>query len=369
MTTLRVIVVLSLIALALLGCGGGGSGTPAPTAGSVAGVLTIGGPVNSLANLTVGVYPPGAITAVQSVDLGNSTSAATGDYSDRTISFQFTDLDLGSYEIAVYQGAAGSETFLYRSDSFDLTSNAPHMTSFSAKMSFSGMEPWGTISGVIDLADSPWPGDKYVYLGFKMGDEPRLEYPLTEGYANDGYVEHLVAEGEIIFNMDFLTYGAWTVGLYGYDFATHQVTTYGERDVAVLVHGGSPNVTGVNFPADFAGDPGTDPVLGTISGTISFSGVLPQVGGFVAVGANTIPPQAGAPISHMEITPEMLDESNTVDYTIENLPSGEYGVAIFAYDFTTHTAVYFGEYPDPVNITEQMPDVSGIDFAADVSQL
>jgi hypothetical protein len=359
----------ALIALALLGCGGGGGSTPAPTAGSIAGSLTIGGPVNSMANLTVGVYSPGVTTAIQSADLGNSTSAASGDYAGRTVSFQFTDLDLGSYEIAVYQGATGSETFLYRSDTLELTSAAPNMTSFSATMSFSGPEPWGTISGVISLADSPWPGDKYVYLGFKRGDDPQLEYPLTEGYANDGYVEHVIADSEIIFNMDFLTYGEWSVGFYGYDFTTHQVTTYGERDVTVEVNGSSLNVTGVNFPADFAGDPGTDPVLGTISGTISFSGTLPQVGGFVAVGANTIPPQAGAPISHMEITPEMLDESNEVEYIIENLPSDDYGVAIFAYDFATHTAVYFGEYPDPVSITEGAPNVSGIDFDADVSLL
>jgi hypothetical protein len=358
----------ALAAGTMLSCGGGG-GAPVPTTGSIAGSLTIGGPLSGMAELTAGVYTPGGTTAMQSINLGSDTSAVTGDYTERTVTFQFTELDLGTYEVAVHMGAAGSETFLYRSDPINLTGSSPNVTDLTDSMSFCGPEPWGTISGVIDLADGEWPADKYVYLGFKPGDESRLQYPITEGYEYDGYVEHKTAEGKIIFNMAFLTYGEWTIGFYGYDYMTHQVTTYGERDVAVLLHGGSPNVTGVNFPADFAGDPGSDPVLGTISGTISFNGDLPEVGGFVAVGANTIPPQAGAPISHMEITPEMLDENDQVQYVIENLPENEYGVAIFSYDMATHTADYFGEYPDPVNITEADPDLTGIDFNADVTLL
>ena len=359
-----------LAVLVVASCGGGGN-DPIPATGAISGTINVGGPISGMAVLSVGVFDAGGTTPLGSVEVGEvQTSAATGAISGREITFSFDDLELGTYEIATYvQGSDNEITEYFRSDPITLTTGSPNHATFSDTMSFSGAEPWGTISGVIDLAAGDWPTDKYVYLGFKRGDEGRLQYPLTEGYPYDDYVEHKVAEGQIIFNMDFLVYGEWTVGFYGYDFTTHQVTTYGERDVAVLVHGGAPNITGVNFPAAFAGDPGPDPVLGTISGTIAFNGALPVVGGFIAVGANTIPPQAGAPISHMEITPEMLDENDEVQYVIESLPEDEYGVAIFAYDFATHTAEYFGEYPNAVSITEAAPDVTGIDFDADVSLL
>jgi hypothetical protein len=356
-----------LLALAVFaGCGG--SGETINVTGTIGGTIDVGGPISGMAELTVGAFTAGGTTAVDSVMVGEvSTSAVTGSIAGREITFQFTELALGDYEIAVYSGT----TEYYRSDPISLTTSSPSHTAFSESMSFAGPEPWGTISGTIDLGEGDWPApaERYVYLGFKKGDEGRLQYPVTEGYVYDGYVEHKVADGQIIFNIDFLTYGEWTVGFYGYNYTTHQVTTYGERDVTVLIHGGSPNATGCNFPADFAGDPGVDPVLGTISGTITFSGALPTVGGFIAVGANTIPPQQGAPIGHMEITPEMLDASFMVDYVIENLPEDTYGVAIFAYDMATHQATYFGEYPDPVEITEVAPDPTGIDFNADVSVL
>ncbi|MBN2080606.1 hypothetical protein JW859_00225 [bacterium] len=363
MRAISLFIILS--ALALFSCGGGGS-TPEADSGSIAGTIAIGGPLSSMTELTVGVFSPGGTTAIQEYEAGNSTSVATGSRTERQLTFSFTELDFGSYEIAVYSGAGTDRFFYYRSEQQTLTAGSPNITGFSETMSYSGPEPWGTISGVIDLADGTWPADKYVYLGFKNGDNPRLQYPVTEGYAYDGYVEHVVADSQIIFNIAFLVYGEWTVGFYGYDYTTHQVTVYGERDVAVLIHGGNPNATNVNFPAAFTGDPGTDPVLGTIAGTITFNGELPS-GPFISIGANTIPPQQGAPIATYDVTPEMVGTDMTLDFTLTDVPHGTYGVAIFTYDFSTHTVTYFGEYPDSITLSETTPDVTGIDFNADVT--
>ena len=351
--------------LALTACGGGG-GTPVATSGTIAGVLTVGGPVDNSIAVSVGLFNVGGTTPVQSFEAGRVISAATGSIAGRTVNFSFTDVPFGTYEVAAYYEGVSDTTFYYRSAAQTISAAAPNITNFTDEMSFAGMEPWGTISGVIDLTGT-WPAGDIVFVGFTPdGGMAPLQYIFTEHQETDGFVEHTTA-GQVIFNIANLGYNTWTVGLYGYDPVTHDVSVFGLYDDPVLVHGGDPNITNVNFPADFAGDPGEDPELGSISGTMHLSGPLPNTSGFLAIGANTVPPQAGAPISSFDFEPGDEDANYDIDYVMHDLPIGEYTVGVFVYDFATHTAVYFGSYDGTVEITEQAMAATGIDFDGDVS--
>jgi len=360
------IVVLASIFL-LASCGGGGGNDPDPL-GTVTGTLTIGGPLDSSVTMSIGLFATGSDTPVVSTEIGHITSAAHGTSATRTNPFSFTNVALGTYVVRAYGLTRSQQTvFYYTSDPITLTAATPSVTGLTPVMSFTGPEPWGTISGVIDLGGT-WPTDRSVFVGFTQASTDELfQYVVTENQPTDGYVEH--TGGQVIFNIDHLAYGSYTVGIYGYNSTTHAFDTYGERDVDILVHGGDPNITNVNFPADFAGDPGTDPVLGTIAGTVTFSDALPQTGGFVAIGANTIPPQQGAPIASYDVEPGDLAGNMEVAYTLEDLPNGEYTIGIFSYDFATHTAVYFGAFDGTVTVTDANKDHTGIDFDADISLL
>ena len=364
----RITIVALVLIMALASCGGGGSSDPDPT-GTITGILTIGGPIDGAVDLNIGLFATGSDTPIVTSNIGHVSSATHGTSAGRTNSFSFTDLALGTYLVRAYGETTSNEmVFYYTSDPVTLTTAAPSITGLTPVMSFTGAEPWGTISGVIDLAGD-WPADRTVYIGFTQASSDEMyQYYFTENQASDGYVEHNT-DGQVIFNIDHLAYDAYTVGLYGYNSTTHAFDTYGMRDVEITVHGGDPNITNVNFPADFAGDPGADPVLGTISGVVTFSDDLPDTGGFVAIGANTIPPQAGAPIASYDVEPADLDGNMQVAYTLEDLPNGEYTIGIFSYDFATHTAVYFGAYDGTVTISDQTKDVADIDFDADISLL
>lgn len=357
----------ALLALAACSGGGGNDPDPNPTTGTISGTLTIGGPVNNAVEVMVGLFAQGSTTPVQETSVGRVASAATGSMSGRDITFSFTQVPYGTYEVAAYaQPVGGDAMFYYRSEAQTISATNSAITGFTDTMSFAGDEPWGTISGVIDI-EGDWPSDQVVFVGFTPeGGTAPLQYPVTENQPTDGFVEHNT-QGQVIYNIANLGYGSWTVGFYGYDMTTHEITTYGERDEAQLVHGGDPNLTNVNFPADFAGDPGEDPDLGSISGTLTLNGPLPAGGGFLSIGANTIPPQPGAPIGSFDIAPGDEGQDNTIDFVITDMPPGEYSIGVFNYDFATHTAVYFGSYDGTVTITEQDMHVTGIDFNGDVS--
>jgi len=346
------------LVLAIASCGGGG-GAPAPTTGSISGDITIGGPFNGAVELKVGLFNPGTIEPFESATAGRVTSTASCSLTGRTISYDFSDVEFGNYNVGLYSEGVGSNTIYYMSEQIALSEDNANVDNADGEAAFTGPGPWGTISGFAVFSASPsFPAGLVVFVGFSPLSDP----PNVQQWA----VAESDLEGDkIYFNVDYIAYGDWLVGLYGYDPVTHQVTTYGAFDSPVSVTAGDPYRTNVIFAADFAGDPGSDPVLAEITGEVTFSAALPE-GQFIYVAANTVPPQQGAPPATFEVKPEDVGGDLKLAYALEGLADGDYSVSIFSYNMATHQAVYFGDYPSTVTISGGASQ-SGIDFNADVS--
>lgn len=352
---LKYAAVIFLLSLMLASCGGGG--VEQLETGQVSGSVNVVGPSNGAVELLVGVFPNGSTTPVQSSVAGRVTSTAS--LTGRTISYSFTDLEFGTYYIGVFAMNGPNPTFYYQSGTFTCSAQAQIVEGLAGQCSFSGQAPWGTVSGVTSV-EGTWPDPSLVtYIGISPIDNPmaQLQHLVSESELNDG---------KLFYNLEGISYGTYLVGLFGYNPVTHEVTTFGAFDDPVVVNSASPNVATINFPSDFAGDPGEDPVLGQISGTVTLSGTLPA-GLFYYIAANTIPPQAGSPPATYEVFEGQVN-GNTIDYTLSFLSDDTYSVSIFAYDIITHQATYFGEYDGTVTISGG-DSHEGIDFNADVSQL
>lgn len=378
---MRIIILgLSLAACIMLGaCSGSGSNNVF-TGGRISGSITVGGPFNGALELLVGLVDTATGTVVQHASAGHVTSAATGGLSGREVSFSFDQIPLGSYKIAVYYQPGADPVFLYQSAAMTVDADHANVTGFTDSCSFTGAKPWGTISGRIALSGT-WPADQLVFVGFTPhGTSNTYQFIVNEtGTVGDTteYTTHQT-DGVVVFNVAYLAYGSYDVGLFTYNPVSHAVGVCGLRDVPITLTEQDANATHVNFPADFAGDPGVDPALGSISGTITFDGVLPAYletsQNFISVAANTFPPQQGAPPSDMKIKPSMLSPTYTVSYELPDLPYGDYNVSVFLYDLGTHTPVYLGwlgsqAVPGHVLLSAATPNVSGIDFNATVAPL
>lgn len=363
----------------LAACGGSGSGNVF-TSGSISGVITVGGPFNGALELHAGLADAVTGTIVQHVSAGHVTAAATGTLNGREVSFSFDEIPFGSYKVVLYYQPGSDPVFLFQSAAMTFDASHASITGFTDSCSFTGAKPWGTISGRIALSGA-WPADQLVFVGFTpQGTTNTYQFLVNEtGTVGDTteYTTHQ-DDGVVVFNVAYLAYGMYDVGLFTYDPVSHAVGVCGMRDVPITLNGQDANATHVNFPADFAGDPGVDPALGSISGTITFDGVLPAYletsQNFISVAANTFPPQQGAPPSDMKIKPSMLSATYTVSYELPDLPYGDYNVSVFLYDLATHMPVYLGwlgsqAVPGHVVLDAATPNVSSVDFNATVAPL
>ncbi|MDQ3023812.1 MAG: hypothetical protein M3R04_05425 [bacterium] len=356
MKTLSIAIAAALAALLLGSCGSSNVG---PTTGSVSGSLEVAGPFNGAAELNVGLFPDGSDVPVQTAVAGRVTSVASATLSGRAIAFSFTDVTFGIYSVRLYSSGPGGNTFHFRSADITLSELNPTVSNFDEQASFTGEGPFGSVSGIALLSDDfefPAAGE-LAFIGISPVSDPQnaLQWIVDSADASSG---------QLAFNIDGIAYGTWLVGLYGYNPGTHAVTVFGLLDAPLTVSAATPNITGAVFGADSGGDPGVDPALASISGTVTFNGGLPA-GQYIAVAANTIPPQQGAPPSTFDVLASAVD-GNTVAFTLPLLPDGTYSVSIFSYDFATHTATYFGEYDGTVVIAAAA-SVADIDFNADVT--
>lgn len=357
---MRIVMLISLLAVALLGAACSSRNVDInPSTGRISGALDVVGPFSGAAPLSVGLFLPGSETPVESTEVGRITSAATATLTGRRITFSFSELSFGVYEVAVFATSAGTATFYYRGAPVTLSSTTPTVADFSADVSFTGNAPFGTVSGLVLLEEEfSFVAGQLYFIGLSKPTDPQ------------NALQHLVAAsdvnsaGQLFFNIEGVSYGTWLVGLYGYNPETHAVTVHGLLDDPVRVGANLPNVTGAVFPAG-ATDPGDDGELGTITGTVTFNGALPE-GQSLHIAANTIPPQQGAPPATIEVTPGDLNGGRTLNYALPNLPTGSYSVAIFSYDFVNHTAVYFGTLDDGVSVTSGQT-AGDADFNADVT--
>jgi hypothetical protein len=328
--------------------------------GDITGSITIDGPINGAAEVLVGLFPSGSDTPTESASAGHVTSTATATLSGRAIAFSFTDEAFGTYTVRLYSTGVGGNTYYYTSAPITISQTNPDVNNFSAHASFTGDGPFGSISGVALLSDDfafPGAGD-LTFIGFSPVDDPQNAYQWLVDSGD-------VSSGELVFNVDGLSYGTWIVGLYGYNPQTHAVTVFGLLDNPITISAAEPNATGAVFGADSDGDPGTDPTLGVVNGTVHFNGALPA-GQQIFVAANTIPPQQGAPISSEQVT--ALDGRN-FSYSLPLLPNGDYSISIFSYDFANHQAVYFGSYDGTVTVDDAHQTINTINFDADVTTI
>lgn len=373
------IIIAAAVSLALAACSGAGTQNTA-TSGSISGVITIGGPFNGALELHVGLVDNATGIVAQEQTVGRVAAAATGTLNGRDITFSFGAIPFGTYKIGVYYMPAATPVYIYQSAPVTFNATNALVSNFTAHGSFTGAEPWGTISGRINLTGA-WPADRIVFVGFTpTGTQNTFQYIVHELATVGSTMEYTThqADGTVVFNIAHIAYGTYDVAFFSYDPVSHIPTVCGARDVPVVVNAADANVTHVNFPADFGGDPGVDPALGSISGTLTFDGPLPAYletsQDFVSVAANTFPPQQGAPPSDMKIKPSLLSPTYTIEYELPDLPYGEYNVSAFVYNFATHTPVYLGWYgteanPGHVVLDAGTPHVANLDFNASVAPL
>jgi hypothetical protein len=360
----QILIGIVLLAGLLSASCSGGSGTPDATFGTISGSVTVAGPINGAANLQVGLFPSGSDDPALTAEAGHITSAAAGTaaLSGRAITYSFTEVPFGTYNVGLFYAAGGSNVFLYRGSDIALNAQHASVTGQTATASFTGSGPFGSVSGAT-LIGGDWPTDgQLVFVGLAPQSNPSAALQLIVS-------EDELNEGVLHYGLESIAYGTYFVGLFGYNPVTHAVTTFGQFDAPVVVSAAQPNAANVNFGSDFAGDPGVDPELGSIAGTITFSGTLSD-SLYVYVAANTIPPQQGPPPAVFDVIPAAI-VNNQLQYHLGFLTPGDYSVSIFSYDIATHQAVYFGEYDGTVTVTASGSGqhTTGIDFNADTSLL
>lgn len=362
MTRFLYLIVVGLLVLALASCGGGGD--PAPASGTVSGDIDVVGPFNGAVELNVGLFASGSDTPLQTGVGGRISSAATVSQNGRQFNFSFTEVEPGTYTVRAYGTGVGGNTYYYTSDEFTTSAASPSKSFTNEKCSFTGDGPdFGTISGIASLQGNttfPDSASFITFIGFSPMSAPQ---EVTQWVVSSADVQ---TGNKLVFNVDGIAFGTWLVGLYVYNPVTRDFSTAGAFDTPVTITPSDDNAQGIVFPADFDGDPGADPELGVISGTVTFNADLPS-GQFITISANTIPPQQGAPPASFDVVPADLDANKQVTYTLPLLLDGDYSISIYSYDFATHTAIYFGEYPTTVSIAEGSRNVGDIDFDADVS--
>jgi hypothetical protein len=291
-----------------------------------------------------------------------SAAGGTATLAGRDITYSFTEVPFGTYNVGLYFLAAGNPVFVYRGGDIVLNATASSVTGQTGTGSFTGSGPFGSVSGAT-LIGGDWPDSStLVFVGLAPQSNPSAALQLLVS-------EEDLNEGVLHYGLESIAYGTYFVGLYGYNPVTHAVTPFGQFDAPVVVSAAQPNAANVNFGSDFSGDPGVDPELGSIAGTITFNGALSD-SLYVYVAANTIPPQQGPPPAFFDVIPATI-VNNKLQFNLGFLTPGEYSVSIFSYDIATHQAVYFGEYDGSVTVTASGAGqhATGIDFNADISLL
>ena len=125
------------------------------------------------------------------------------------------------------------------------------------------------------------------------------------------------------------------------------------------------------------------PTTGTISGTVTFMGTPPEDPGEIQVSIFAILDENGRPAGPPDHFSEPFTEmTGEVQYTISGVSFGTYKLAALGYEpseappGTPETILGMHGFappadmePDPFTISEEQPDVTGIDIVADYSAL
>jgi hypothetical protein len=119
------------------------------------------------------------------------------------------------------------------------------------------------------------------------------------------------------------------------------------------------------------------PTTGTVSGTVTFIGAPPEGGGEIRVSIFSILDENGDPMGPPDHYSELFEElTGEVLYEISGVSFGTYKLAAVGYkapDWPSGRQTILGRYgvssaddmqPDPFEVSEEKPDVTGIDIVA-----
>ncbi|MEP0813137.1 MAG: hypothetical protein HRF49_00535 [bacterium] len=346
------------ILAALSACGGGGGRIlPPPAAtGSISGSFNVNGTLPEGATFQAQLYRNGTAAPV---------ATATLTLSGTRYDFEFTEISLGTYRVRLVGVVGTSQIALAETGDIVLTESSPDKSSITAN----ALGTDGTLSGSVKVAGD-FPADKAVYIyAFRTDITLPPGPPDNVNSFTFDITAEMIVDGWFEYDIENMSYGVYRVQLLGYDFATHEVTPYGEFADDIVIDVNMVNNSNIRFAAGFGVEP---PTLdnGVIRGTVSFTGT-PDWTMPVYVSANTIPPRQGAPLGNFEITEANYNAAG-VDFEFTGLPQGQYSVSIFQYNFTTHKATYFGNYEGNggiVDIATSDTVVENVDFTADWSLL
>lgn len=238
----RYFVITMAMVLGLVASCGGGSGTvilpgTVATGGIISGTVTFTNSPPEGASVFVAIVAPN--TGVPYVDVLVPESAIeAGSYV-----YTFTNLDFGTYGVAVPYLLDGPPTMLYGPANVIVSPNDPHAMGVDFAVEFAEEQPTiGSISGTITFLGA-FPAGERVYVGAsdQLAEAPASFVEITE--------EDL-SEGAAAYVLEDLPLGSYYVSIFTYDMATHRPTYMGSFASAVVLNEAASNATGIDFDAD-----------------------------------------------------------------------------------------------------------------------
>jgi hypothetical protein len=214
-----------------------------PNSGRISGTISIAGPFDPDEQLRMALrfYETGGLVDQSDVTIGRVPSLAAAYFNGHSISFAYTELFVGAYNIEIFSGSGSGRHVWYTSLPVQAGTNGAVAVS-NGTFSFTGAAPYGSASGTVALTGN-WPTGHKVFFGFERvgGDGTLFRWPVQETEA-DG--------GELPFDIGGLAFGDYELGLYSAD-AQGTVTKHGTLAQPVMPRLAAPAQPGQDFTADF----------------------------------------------------------------------------------------------------------------------
>lgn len=235
--------ILAAMLTLVASCGGGG-GNPirlpidgGDAVGIISGTVTFTNTPPEGATVWVAVVAPN--TGIPYVDKLVPTSAVeAGSYA-----YTFTNIDFGTYGVAVAFIIEGPPTMFYGPADVTVSPNNPYATGVNFTVEFTEEQPaTGSISGTVTFIGE-FPAGAPVYIGASV--------QLAEAPA--GFIQvnadDLVG-GAVAYSLPDLPLNTYYVSIFTYDMATHRPTYFGSYASTVALSEAAAHATGIDFDAD-----------------------------------------------------------------------------------------------------------------------
>jgi hypothetical protein len=320
--------------------------------GTITGTITLNGPVNESARLQVGLtrHRLDEYIAVQAI--GHATTDVAAALDGRELSFSFTEVPFGEYNIVFSSITAEPVDFLYRSEKLVLDDANPNIGGFQATTSLTGPEPWGTFAGVV-LINGYNPGIDVLRFHVVNGQEESFGYSFNIWNAAYGF--------------EYFTVGALAYGEYSIGIATADARNLLSEKMStpVRLNEVRPDVTGLVITGDFMNlVPDTTPRY--ISGSVRLRGEWPANQWVAVIASRTNASSLGTSAIYY-LLPHQVDADGWVDYRLGWLPEGEFDLRVYAMDLINGVITDIGGNTNPLPVDDGYPIYEGVLLDADLS--